>query len=143
MIDLQKLKQHRENKGLTQSKLAHLVGISTSHYSHVEKGERGVSVETLEAIVQVLEITLEDIMRDDDTLPRSPAGIIVESSDGNTKTKYILPPTPETYQLIADQMAGDKRITDPKLLEVLRIWETTNEQGKDCIYKTALANKKE
>lgn len=38
------LKNIREEKGLTQEKVASLVGISRSTYCHIESGERGVTV---------------------------------------------------------------------------------------------------
>lgn len=48
------LKNIREEKGLTQEKVAYIVGISRSTYGHIESGERGVTVSNAKKIADAL-----------------------------------------------------------------------------------------
>jgi transcriptional regulator with XRE-family HTH domain len=120
MLNLEKLKKIRESKGMTQTELAKKIGITPSHLSNVEKGGRGLSTETLSALVQVLEINIDDIWdSSDDTSPPQihfrKGGIIVE------KTRYILPPTQESYRIVADQIGNRPEVN--KLSEICTLIE--------------------
>ncbi len=48
------IKEARMKSGLTQSEVADKAGISVNHYARIERGEVNLSVETLEAILEVL-----------------------------------------------------------------------------------------
>lgn len=50
----QKIKNLRNNKGLTQAQLAEMVGISTSHMTYLENGIKFMSVETMISISNAL-----------------------------------------------------------------------------------------
>ncbi|MEN2466720.1 helix-turn-helix transcriptional regulator [Ornithinibacillus sp. JPR2-1] len=48
------LKEIRESKGLTQEQVAILSGISRSHYTHIEQGNKTPSVEVAKSIAKTL-----------------------------------------------------------------------------------------
>ena len=50
------IKNARLEVGLTQSEVAKKAKISTNHYARIERGEINPSIETLEAILEVLKI---------------------------------------------------------------------------------------
>ena len=53
----------RVNRGLSQSKLARLAGVSPSAISQAERGQRGLSLETLLELTGRLGITLDELLR--------------------------------------------------------------------------------
>lgn len=63
-----KIKYYREQKGISQLKLAELAGISRTHMSNLEAPhmDRAVSLETLMNIADVLEVPLKDFFDFDD-----------------------------------------------------------------------------
>ena len=56
-----RLKEIRENRKYTQDKLAELVGIDPKHLSRIENGRNYPSFETLEKILDNLEVNYEDV----------------------------------------------------------------------------------
>ncbi len=50
----ERIKLARKNKLLTQEKLSEMVGISLNFYGMIERGEKGLSVQTLSRICSVL-----------------------------------------------------------------------------------------
>ena len=53
----------RTNRGLSQSELARLAGVSPSAISQAERGQRGLSLETLLELTARLGITLDELLR--------------------------------------------------------------------------------
>ncbi len=60
-----RLKQLRKSKGLTQEKLAELIGRDTKHISKLEIAGSYPSIETLDRIADALGIELKDIFNFD------------------------------------------------------------------------------
>jgi transcriptional regulator with XRE-family HTH domain len=56
------IKTARLESGLTQSEVAKKAKISTNHYARIERGEINPSIETLEAILEVLKIKSSKIL---------------------------------------------------------------------------------
>ena len=56
------LRSYRMRRELSQSDLARLAGVSPSAISQVERGERGLSLETLLALATRLNITLDELL---------------------------------------------------------------------------------
>lgn len=56
------LKRMREEKGLSQSQLAKLVGMSQGMIAQVERGTRTLTLPTAKAIVDTLGCTLYDLL---------------------------------------------------------------------------------
>jgi len=53
----------RRSAGLTQARLAELVGVQPEHISRIETGARGVSLEILANIADVLDLQLHELVR--------------------------------------------------------------------------------
>lgn len=58
-----RIKQVRKKKGLTQEELAEKAGINASYMGTVERGERNISIETLEKIIRGLDMTPSDFFQ--------------------------------------------------------------------------------
>ena len=57
-----RIKQKRMEKGLTQEKLAELVGIGPSHMSHLESGKTVASMEVFIALCNILECSADELL---------------------------------------------------------------------------------
>ena len=53
------LKIYRQNKGLSQGKLAKLLGVLASNVSEMERGKRGISKEVAKKLSLILEVPVE------------------------------------------------------------------------------------
>jgi transcriptional regulator with XRE-family HTH domain len=58
----ERLRQIRVAQGLTQSYIANKVGITPSFYGHIERGSRKPSLETMVAITNALNISLNQLL---------------------------------------------------------------------------------
>lgn len=56
-----RIKEFREKRKLTQDKLAEMVNIDPKHLSRIENGRNYPSFETLEKILESLQVSYEDI----------------------------------------------------------------------------------
>ena len=54
----QRIRQHRQERSLTQTELARQIGIQQSDLSRIEKGEYRVSLDVLFRLLQVFEMSL-------------------------------------------------------------------------------------
>lgn len=59
-----RIRQYREEKGLSQEELADNAGISWRHLNYVEHGERKISVDVLIALANALDATADDLLAD-------------------------------------------------------------------------------
>ena len=66
----QRIKFFRENRNLTQERLAEKVGIDSKHLSRIENGRNYPSLETLEKILTNLNVSYEDIFNFQTLVPR-------------------------------------------------------------------------
>lgn len=58
---MNKLKEIREEKNISQTELAANVGVSVRHIAFIESGDRKPSIDLAFKIAKVLEVTLEQI----------------------------------------------------------------------------------
>jgi len=86
----QNIRRRRREKGLLQKALAEKVNISDQHMSHIENGSTQLSLPTLVAIANVLEVDCNTLLGQ--TLSRSQSTIlqqelekILESTGGDEK----------------------------------------------------------
>src|ERR1043165_3805084 len=63
-IDYRKLRESREDKDLKQKELAAKLYITPSSYSRIERGERGLRVEQLKVIAEVLEEDISEFLKE-------------------------------------------------------------------------------
>jgi transcriptional regulator with XRE-family HTH domain len=62
-IFAQKLRQIRQNKGLSQEALADIAGLHRTYVGSVERSERNVSIDNMERLAQALEVDLSELLR--------------------------------------------------------------------------------
>lgn len=62
----ERVRQLREEKGLSTNKLSTMAGLSQSYVRKLERGESKPTVESLELICEALEISLVDFLSDGD-----------------------------------------------------------------------------
>ncbi|MBZ5588377.1 MAG: helix-turn-helix domain-containing protein [Acidobacteriia bacterium] len=60
----QRIRQHRQERNLTQTELARHIGIQQSDLSRMEKGEYRVSLDVLFRLLQVFEMSLGEFFGD-------------------------------------------------------------------------------
>ena len=66
-IIAQAIAKHRNEKGLSQAKLAEMTGVSRNAISRIEKMESMPSIEQLEILSEVLNINITDLFVEQDT----------------------------------------------------------------------------
>jgi transcriptional regulator with XRE-family HTH domain len=62
----EKIRKLREVKGLKQESMAKRMGLTTNGYGKIERGESSITLDRLEQIAQVLEVSTLDILQFDD-----------------------------------------------------------------------------
>ena len=75
----ERIKELREQRGLTQVELARRSGISQGQISSIERGKRGYTSETIEALARTLGATAESLIIDDGLLIQFDEGAVRES----------------------------------------------------------------
>jgi len=63
------IKALRDEKGLTQQQIAELIHMHRSNYSKVEKGERDLSLESVNKIAQYFGMTIDQLVNFDGNMP--------------------------------------------------------------------------
>jgi len=61
----ERIKKLRLQKGLNQVDIYTKIGLSSSYYSEIENGKKNVTIETLEKICKVLDISMSEFFADD------------------------------------------------------------------------------
>lgn len=87
-----RIKEFRENRKLTQNKLAEMVGIDPKHLSRIENGRNYPSLETLEKILDNLDVTYEEIFNFKHLVPKEELICKINSKLDNlpnSKLKFI------------------------------------------------------
>jgi transcriptional regulator with XRE-family HTH domain len=130
-----KLRFYRYKTGRTQDELARAVGVTSAYLSNVEHGKRIPSPSVMETLAQELSVCIEELWDDDGTMPSIPIGtsgkgILLEHSEGTSKTRLVLPPTPESYALIAQELSGWKKPLDSNLRYIVDCWEEADDETK-------------
>lgn len=59
-----KLRNARRKRGLTQSELAQLVGVTTNYISLIEKGKKNPSTKTLKKLALALDVPVSSFLED-------------------------------------------------------------------------------
>jgi transcriptional regulator with XRE-family HTH domain len=141
MINLKKLQEIRKNKGLTGTALAKKIGITPSHYNNIERGNKGISTDTLAILCKVLDIDISDIWSSEDNslppiFPVRDEGVIIER---NT-IRFIFPQNKETYEYITKLVAEkntdiDITTADADFQTVLELWNNASQETKTKIIK--------
>lgn len=59
----ERIRYIRKNRGLTQEQLGEKVGLPQSYIGGIERGEKNISIDTLERIVNALNINSEEVFK--------------------------------------------------------------------------------
>ncbi|HID0815732.1 TPA: helix-turn-helix domain-containing protein [Clostridium botulinum] len=100
-----RLRELRESKRWTQEELALRAEISTSHMGRLERGERGVTLDSLEKVTKALGISFEELFR------------FIDSDNKDTNTLYKL------VCKLSKRSIEDQRIISD-LIDVLPPWKS-------------------
>lgn len=57
------LKTERLSRGISQEGLAELAGLHRTYVGSVERGERNIAVDNMEALARALEVDISDLLR--------------------------------------------------------------------------------
>ena len=60
----ERISQYREKRGITQMKLAEDLDVSPTHVSYMEKGKRGLTLERLILVANVLHVSTDQLLVD-------------------------------------------------------------------------------
>lgn len=60
----QRIRQYRQEKGLSQEILSEKADVTPAHFSHIERGHTKPSLPTLIRIANALDITIDDLLCD-------------------------------------------------------------------------------
>jgi transcriptional regulator with XRE-family HTH domain len=61
----QRLRQIRQNRGLSQEELADLAGLHRTYVGSVERSERNISIDNMERLAQALEVDITDLLKEE------------------------------------------------------------------------------
>lgn len=64
MLFAHNMRRHRLTQGLSQEHLAELAGLHRTYIGSVERGERNISIDNIEAIANALSMSVRDLFTD-------------------------------------------------------------------------------
>jgi transcriptional regulator with XRE-family HTH domain len=106
------IKAIREEKNLKQIEVATFIGVDKSGYSKIEKGQRALTVEELQKMAQLFEMTTDQIINYDGKIPQE---VVLEEMPATEQMKMIQlldEEDKETVFRIIDKMLTTKRFKD-------------------------------
>ena len=106
------IKTIREEKGLKQIEVATHIGVDKSAYSKIEKGQRALTVEELQKMAQLFNLTTDQILHYDGHLPTE---VIIEDKSALEQMRLIQQLDDEDKQTIfklIDKMLTNKKFKD-------------------------------
>lgn len=114
-IIAQAIEKHRNEKGLSQAKLAEMTGVSRNAISRIEKMESMPSIEQLEILSEVLDINITDLFVEQDTQ--------IEADNNNKKYNIAVAGTGYVGLSLAILLAQHNHVTAvdiiPEKIEML------------------------
>jgi transcriptional regulator with XRE-family HTH domain len=129
---------YRHRLGKTQEELAFDVGVTSSYLSNIENGRRNPSPKIITLLADALSVRAEELWENDGSVPIIPIsaaekGIVLEHGVGFEKTRFILPPTSESYDIVARYLEDWKKSFDPRLQEFIDWWERSSENSREYL----------
>jgi len=80
------IKAIREEKNLKQIEVANHIGVDKSAYSKIEKGMRALTVDELQKMAQLFNMTTDQILNHDGKIPQE---VIIEDKTASEQVKLI------------------------------------------------------
>jgi len=114
------IKNIREEKNLKQIEVATQIGVDKSAYSKIEKGSRALTVEELQKMAQLFNMTTDQILNYDGKIPKE---VIIEDK------------TEEEQMRLIQQLDEEDKQTIFRLIEKM----LTNKKFKDFFQKNVAA----
>ena len=114
----EKIRKLREVKGLKQETMAKRMGLTTNGYGKIERGESSITLDRLEQIAQVLEVSTLDILQFDDNFVYNITTMNNSATNGIVNN-YSLSEAERT--LLMQQIEAMQRLIDNqnKLIETM------------------------
>lgn len=84
-----RIREIREDKGLSGKELAAMVGVSAPHLSEVERGKKNVNNHLLERIASALEVEEKDLIASGAEAKWSELLKVLESLDEDNQAKVV------------------------------------------------------
>jgi transcriptional regulator with XRE-family HTH domain len=106
------IKDIREAKGLKQIEVATHIGVDKSAYSKIEKGLRSLTVEELQKMAQLFNMTADQVINYDGKLPRE---VVMEDKTAVEQMRLIQQLDEEDRNIIFRMI--DKMLTNKKFKE--------------------------
>jgi transcriptional regulator with XRE-family HTH domain len=106
------IKTIREEKNLKQIEVANHIGVDKSAYSKVEKGLRSLTVEELQKMAQLFNMTTDQIINYDGKMPKE---VVIEDKTAVEQMRLIQQLEDEDRQTIfklIDKMLTNKKFKD-------------------------------
>lgn len=82
-----KIKQIRKDKGLQQKQVAIDLGLDQSNYNKIENGKREPSLEVLQKLSTILDISIDDLVNAEDT--SKPTAVTMEDKTISEKIRLM------------------------------------------------------
>jgi len=111
---------HREEKNLKQIEVATHIGVDKSAYSKIEKGSRSLTVEELQKMAGLFDMTTDQIINFDGKIPKE---VVLEDKTAGEQMKLI------------QQLDDEDKQTILRLIEKM----LTNKKFKDFFQKNVAA----
>ncbi|WP_047155039.1 helix-turn-helix domain-containing protein [Aneurinibacillus tyrosinisolvens] len=102
----ERLRNFRKERGLSQEELAYLASLHSTYIGQLERGEKNVTIESLEKITRALGISLEELFR------------YVQSTEKQRETSVLI----EIISRLQGRSLEDQK-TILKLLDLLTEWK--------------------
>ncbi|MCB0710454.1 MAG: helix-turn-helix transcriptional regulator [Chitinophagaceae bacterium] len=106
------IKDIREEKKLKQVAVAAHIGVDKSAYSKIEKGQRALTVEELQKMAQLFNMTADQILNYDGNMPKE---VVIEDKTAVEQMRLIQQLDEEDKQTIfklIDKMLTNKKFKD-------------------------------
>jgi transcriptional regulator with XRE-family HTH domain len=106
------IKAIREEKNLKQIEVANFIGVDKSAYSKIEKGQRALTVEELQKMARLFDMTTDQIINFDGNMPQE---VVIEDKPDNEQLKLIQQLDEEDKQIVfrvIDKMLTTKKFKD-------------------------------
>ncbi len=87
MLISEKIKQLRKDKGLQQKQVAIDVGLDQSNYNKIENGRREPSLDVLQKLSAILDVSIDELVNAEDT--KKPSAVTVEDKTISEKIRLM------------------------------------------------------
>lgn len=105
-----RIRDYRVKKGLSQEELAHRADLHAAHLGQIERGEKSPTLDSMEKIVNALDITFEELFSFENT-PSAVEKPIIEKI-----ISYLMP------------MTDDEQNDALKVVKILSEWKDRSEK---------------